>query len=165
MAEEEKQAKPRNMAKILSFAFLALNLAVMGACGFMVYSSTLGYKTPEVSEGDLNRELASFRESLQGTPVMYNLGSFTTNLDGLPRRIVRVEVNLEMLDAEGFEEAMGKASESQDSVVRILNGKKLTDLESVQGKLRLKNQIITQVNSMLDRGVVKNVYFSDFVIQ
>ena len=38
-------------------------------------------------------------------------------------------------------------------------------VETVQGKLHLKNQIIAELNNELKKGVVKNVYFSELVVQ
>jgi flagellar FliL protein len=109
-------------------------------------------------------EVEKFQESLRGDPVVYTMPTFNTNLDGVPRRLVRMEVNLEMLDEEGFEEVINKSPQAQDSINRILNGKTFTEIESVQGKLHLKNQIIAALNGFLDKGVVKNVFFSEFVV-
>ena len=91
--------------------------------------------------------------------------TFNTNLNGIPRRMIRAAVTLEMLDDEGFEEVVLLGAEARDSVLKILNSKQFDEIESVQGKLLLKNQIITQVNGFLRKGVVKNVYFSDLVVQ
>ncbi|MGZ3722840.1 MAG: flagellar basal body-associated FliL family protein [Bdellovibrionales bacterium] len=49
--------------------------------------------------------------------------------------------------------------------MRILNGKAFNDVETVQGKLHLKNQIISDLNQSLKKGVVKNVYFNELVVQ
>ena len=56
-------------------------------------------------------------------------------------------------------------AEARDAIVRILNTTVYTEVETVQGKLHLKNRIISQLNGFLDKGVVRNVYFSDFVVQ
>ncbi len=167
MAEfDEQEEKPkRDLGKILAMTYVFVNLCAMGVGSFMVYSGTIGYETPAATSEELNRELASFREKLQEKPMMYAMDQLNTNLTGLPRRLIRVELNLEMLDAEGFEEIINLGARGRDSVVRIINGKTYDDLESVQGKLRLKNEIVAQLNGLLDRGVVKNVYFSDFVVQ
>lgn len=166
MAEENNAEKPKkDFGKLLGLVFVAVNLLVCGGGAFLVYKSTLGYKPPKISNEDLNKELIAFRESLQQNPVIYQMDTITTNLDGLPRRLVRVEINVEMLDEEGFEEVMGLEGETKDRVVRILNGKKFQNIETVQGKLHLKNEIISSLNSSLKRGVVKNVYFSQFVVQ
>jgi len=166
MAAEESGGKFReNMGKTLTMAFIGLNLLVLGGGVFLVFSSSLGYKEPVSTEEDLNRELIEFRKTLRQKPVFYTMGAFNTNLDGVPRKLIRIEVNLEMLDEEGFEEVISLEAEARDAIMKILNATTYSDVETVQGKLHLKNQIISRFNSFLDKGVVRNVYFSDFVIQ
>ncbi|MCB0363861.1 MAG: flagellar basal body-associated FliL family protein [Bdellovibrionaceae bacterium] len=166
MAEEEGSKKPKkDMGKILTLAFMVVNLGVLGGGAFLVYSSTLGHKPAVSTEEELNKELVEFRKSLQQNPVMYTMETFNTNLDGVPRRLIRMELSLEMLDEEGFEEVISLGAEARDAIVRILNTTVYTEVETVQGKLHLKNRIISQLNGFLDKGVVRNVYFSDFVVQ
>lgn len=168
MAESDggEQAKPaRDMKKIFAMVYVALNLAAMGAGSFMVYVSTLGFKSPSISSEELDREIASFRQTLLDKPLMYSIDPVSTNLSGMPRRMIQVEINLEMLDAEGFEEIINLGAKGRDNIVKIVNSKTFQDLESVQGKLQFKNEIIAALNEQLERGVVKNVYFSNFVVQ
>lgn len=101
------------------------------------------------------------------TPFLEKLDKFTVNLAGEPKRTIRLEVNLEMLNEESFEEVMdiSRVPKIRDRIVAVLNDKTFSDLESIQGKLFLKDRITAEVNSILDKGVVKDVYFSDFVVQ
>ena len=166
MAEEQNQETPKkDLGKVFGIVFALVNISVLGLGSFLVYTSTIGYKEKSTSEVEALRELASFEERLKAGPVIYSLDSFNTNLGGVPRRLIRMELSLEMLDDQGFEEVVGLGAKARDSIVQILNKKTFTQVETVQGKLHLKNQIITQLNSFLDRGVVQNIYFSDFVIQ
>lgn len=166
MAEEQVEEKPKkDTAKLFGIVFAAVNLSVVGLGAFLVYSSTIGHTEKSTSETEALRELAAFEERLKAGPVIYSMDSFNTNLGGVPRRLIRMELSLEMLDDRGFEEVVGLGAKARDSVVQILNEKSFIEVETVQGKLHLKNQIITQLNGFLDRGVVQNVYFSDFVIQ
>lgn len=166
MAEESGNAEKKDMSKLLSIGFLVLNMVVMGGGAFVVYQSTLGFENPSVSEAELNKELEEFKKKLASNEdVLYSMDTMTTNLNGIPRRTVRVDLSLEMMDAEGFEEIMGISAEARDRIMRILNEKNFGEIESVQGKLQLKNEIIAGVNNFLDKGVVKNVYFTDLVVQ
>ncbi|MBC87266.1 MAG: flagellar protein FliL [Bdellovibrionaceae bacterium] len=168
MAEEEKEEKPKakgNSGKLFAMLFVVVNLAFMGAGSYWVYMQTLGYEKPMVSEDELNKELEEFKESLRGESVLFAMDSLTTNLDGIPRRMIRVDLSIEMLDEEGFEEIIGVEAEARDSIMRIINNKRFSDVESVQGKLKLKNEIITGINHFLQTGVVKNIYFTDFLVQ
>jgi flagellar FliL protein len=163
--EAAPAASPRNLQKLFGFIFAGLNLAGLGVGAYLVYASTLGVKVTATTEKEAKVEMQKFQDSLRGDPVVYTMPTFNTNLDGVPRRLVRLEVNLEMLDEEGFEEVINKAPQAQDSINRILNNKTFNDVETVQGKLHLKNQIIADLNGFLEKGVVKNIYFSQFVVQ
>lgn len=165
MAEAEESKSPRDFKKILTFAFIAVNLIVLNLGAYLVYLSTLGVVNKSTSNQQAERELASFEQSLRGDPVLYTMAPFNTNLDGIPRRLIRVELSLEMMDEEGYEEVIGMAPQARDSIMRILATKSFNELETVQGKLHLKNQIVATLNAALDRGVVKNVYFSEMVVQ
>jgi flagellar protein FliL len=167
MADElDGQSAPkRDLKKIIAMAYVALNLTCMGVGSYLVYAVTLGYTTPQVSSAELDREITAFRQTLLEKPMIYTLETFNTNLSGLPRRLIRMELNLEMLDAEGFEEIIDLGAKGRDTVVKIINSKTFAEIETLQGKLHLKNEIIAQLNKHLDQGVVKNVYFSDFVVQ
>lgn len=166
MADDTGQGESKfDLKKILTFAFMGLNVLCLGAGAAMVYFSTLGYTPKTTTNAELSKELDEFIESLRQNPVMYKMSPINTNLGGVPRRMIRLEINLEMLDEEGFEEVVDMGAETKDSILRIINAKSFDEVETLQGKLLLKNQIIAQVNGFLKKGVVKNIYFSDFVVQ
>ncbi|MBX2988964.1 MAG: flagellar basal body-associated FliL family protein [Bdellovibrionaceae bacterium] len=171
MADAENQQAPKkslNMGLILSLAFALVNLGAMGGGAYLVYASTIGWQNPTITENDLRTEeekLAEANRSLD--PFIYTMDKFTVNLDGEPRRTIRVEVNLEMLAKDGFEEVINteNRAKARDRIVRILNEKNFSDLETIQGKLFLKDRIALEVNGLLRDGVVKDVFFSEFVVQ
>ncbi len=164
-ATVEKSVDRGRLGQLLSIGFIVLNLSGLGFGVFLVYLSTIGQKPKVTLEEDARQELAAFEESLRQSPVMYKMDSISTNLEGVPRRLIKLDLSFEMLDAEGFEEVVKRGSIARSAVVQILNSKSYSDLESLQGKLHLKNQITSELNSLLERGVVKNIYFNEFVIQ
>lgn len=170
MAEEKKDGAPKkavNMALIFQLVFTVLNIGGVGAGLYFVYASTLGYHSPEITEEVAMDEKEKQQEATEQQPLVFTMEKFTANLSGEPKRMVRLEVNLEMLDKNGFEEVIddGRQAKVRDKIMRILNDKSLADIESFQGKLFLKDKIASAVNDLLDKGVVKEVYFTDFVVQ
>lgn len=166
MAEEEKDQGPGiDIAKILSIGFVVLNFAVVGGGAYLVYAGTLGHEQASISSVELNAEIEALRRELQTTPVIYNMETFNTNLEGLPRRFIRMELAVEMYDQEGYEELVTMGGEAQDAIMRIVNAKRLVDLDNVQGKLKLKTDVVSKLNTLMARGVVKNVYFTKFQVQ
>ncbi len=169
MAEEKKsedKSKSLNVALIMKVGFIVLNLAVTGGGGYLVYASTIGWESPTLTEEKLMRGIASVNET-ELAPFIYTMDKFTVNLGGEPKRTIRLEINLEMLGKDGFEEVINTEhrAKARDRIVRLLNDSGFSDLESIQGKLFLKDKIANEVNSILKKGVVKNVFFSDFVVQ
>lgn len=166
MAEANTEKPKRNLKSILTYAFMGVNIMALGTGTYLVYMSTLGVQHKATTNEQAEREIASFEEKLRNSdPVIYTLAPFNTNLDGIPRRLVRLTLSLEMMDEEGYEEVIGIAPQARDSIMRILNNKTFLDVETVQGKLHLKNEIIADLNTALSKGVVKNVYFSELVVQ
>lgn len=131
----------------------------------MVYAGTLGYRSEKASNEDLMVKYKAYRQNMEEPAIMYSMEPYNTNLDGLPRRFVRVEMSVEMFNKEGFEELVTLGGQSRDVITRILNSKKFNEIETVQGKLYLKNEVIAHLNDALKRGVVKNIYFTKFQVQ
>ncbi len=163
----EQAQKPANKGLLLQIIFAVVNLAVMGGGTYLVYASTMGWENPKITEEQAARELASVEGQEDHTPMIYTMDSFTVNLGGEPKRTIRLEVNLQMLGKEGFEEVMEpeNRAKTRDRIVRLLNEKTYSELDSIQGKLFLKDKIAGEVNQILKKGVVKDVFFSDFVVQ
>ena len=166
--EQSGAAKPKNMGMLLQIVFAVINLSVMGGGAYLVYASTMGWENPKITEEDAARELASVSSGeAELAPMVYTMDKFIVNLGGEPKRTIRLEVNLQMLGKDGFEEVMEpeNRAKARDKIVRVLNDQVFNDLESIQGKLFLKDKIAMEVNGILHKGVVKDVFFSDFVVQ
>lgn len=174
MAEEKKDdkaaaKKPLDKMLLMSVGFAVVNLAVIGFGTYMTYMGTLGWHPPVITEEKLaaENEHANSLNSAESGPLLYTMDKFTVNLDGEPRRVIRLEVNLEMLNKDGFEEIINtdNRAKSRDKIVQILNSKTFAELETIQGKLFLKDQIATELNAILKEGVVKNIFFTEFAVQ
>ncbi|HEY8270306.1 MAG TPA: flagellar basal body-associated FliL family protein [Pseudobdellovibrionaceae bacterium] len=165
--QERPPAKVKNLGLILTVAFAVLNMGIMGGGAYLVYASTLGWQSPKITEEMLETTMASKSEDERFAPYIFTMDKFTVNLGGEPKRIIRLEVSLQMLGKEGYEEIMSPDSraKARDKIVRVLNDKTFSEIESIQGKLFLKDTIAMEVNTILQEGVVKDVFFSDFVIQ
>jgi flagellar FliL protein len=165
-AEAAAEGQGRDLKKIITFAFVALNVVGVAVGAYLVYTATIGYVPPVRTIQELNAELEKLKKELTAEPkVLYSMDTFNTNLNGLPRKFIRMEMSIEMYDQRGFEEIISKEVKARDSVMRIVNAKQLEDIDSVQGKLQLKTEIVAKLNDLLDHGVVKGVYFTKFQVQ
>ena len=161
------ESKPSIVGKLMLPLFAVLNLAVVGGGAYLTFQSTIGFKPPTLGEPAALDQLKKEREAGAAQPesVMYTMPVFTVNLAGQPRRLIRVEMTFEMLDKVGFEEIVRNSPMARDTIVRILNGKQFDQVETIQGKLALKDQISVALNNTLKNGVVKDIYFNEFIVQ
>ncbi len=167
--EKRKFKAPKFSAKgliaMLPTLLLVANFVGMGVGGYLAYMGTIGL-TPEVVREMEARKYIYNEEIFNDRPVTYSLDPFTVNLaDTGDERIVQVKVTLEMLNEDGFEEVVSMGAHARDTIVHILNGKEFPELQTIQGKLFLKDEISVALNKQLKRSFIKDVYFSRFVLQ
>lgn len=151
---------------ILNSLLILLNIVGLATGTYWVYASTLGYESPYIIEESLRKPASLSTEIEKGLNV-YTMDKFLVNLSGQPQRQILLQVNLDMLNAQSFTEIMNsdKTARARDSIIRLLNDKSFSDIETIQGKLFLKDKIVEEVNKVLHVGLVKDVYFTDFVVR
>jgi flagellar FliL protein len=123
----------------------------------------------KASEGENTKSEKSAshgEESLSEVGIMFPLEIFTVNLlSESGRRYLKVEMNLELSGEELAVELETKKPVLRDVIIRILSGKSLEEVSTIKGKETVKEEILTDINGRLKDGKIKNVYFTDFVVQ
>lgn len=120
----------------------------------------------------------------RGNGILFSLGERVVNLaDPGGYRYLRVSITLEFLpeSAEFYrlppekrmaeeerlrEELMRQKPIIDDLVISILSSKTFAEIFSLEGKQRLKEELMEQLNASLGDGkYIGAVYFTDFVVQ
>lgn len=134
-----------------------------GALTFMALSEPLIEPTSKDAKDMLISEYLHHQKIFGEKPIIFSFDPLTVNLsDATEERVVQLELNLEMMDEKSFEEVVTRQAAVRDAVVKILAQKKYEELNTVQGKLFLKDDISMAVNQQLSRGLIKGVYFTSF---
>lgn len=98
--------------------------------------------------------------------VLHSLRPFIVNLvDPSGKRYLKVTLDLELTGPEVKGEVETRRPQVRDTILILLSSKSFEDINTPEGKLRLRNEIISRVNLYLTAGKVKNVYFTEFVVQ
>lgn len=178
MAEEEKEEKSSKkggfvVLVIVIFLFVLL-LAVVGMIGFLMLQSpednapATNNATPNAQQTQrANNGAATQRGSdYANIGPMYPLESFTLNLlsDGGARYVkctMQLEQNTDLLQPELDK----KMPLIRDVIIRTLTSKTFEEVSTTKGKERLKDELVGKINEVLTDGFVKNIYFTDFVVQ
>ena len=63
------------------------------------------------------------------------------------------------------EEAAQRMPQLRDSILLLIGNKTFEELQDLQGKKQLKAELASKIDSILQRGKVKEIYLTDFVVQ
>ena len=148
------EPKKKRKSKIL---FAVLAIVMLGMIGYIVYLQIIG---PQMSE-----EAKIERPPPQ--PEMYPFERLTTNpAESAGRRLVLVSLVVEYdskKDKYILQEIENKKSQLQHILINILSSKTVEKLETEKDELR--KEILDTLNKSLITGQLKEVYFTEFVIQ
>lgn len=164
----ESEKKKSGKLLIIIIVVLVLVLIIGGAVAALMISN----HDTEVSNST-KKEASSTGESTKHNSeissevgIMYPLDSFTVNLlSESGRRYLKVTINLEMEGKELSPELEKKKPLFRDIIIRTLSSKSLEEISTNQGKEKLKQEIMEHMNPRLKDAKIKNVYFTDFVVQ
>jgi flagellar FliL protein len=172
---KEEVDKKSNLIIIIVVAFLVLLLLIGGIVMFIfsggdeevVNNKQVIQSEASVNEDTQNQPTKSYRSksSLTVGP-MFELDTFIVNLlSENGRRYLKVKINLELSDEELTNELNSKMPVIRDIVIRVASSKTLEEISTEKGKEKFKDQVVSELNFSLKDGKIKNVFFTDFVIQ
>jgi flagellar FliL protein len=97
---------------------------------------------------------------------IFPLEPFIVNIyDGQELRYLKVKIELEMVGPAIKVELEGRLAPIRDAILVLLSAKTLQDIQDVQGKTTLKDEILGAINKHIPPGKIAKVYFTDFVVQ
>lgn len=101
-----------------------------------------------------------------GAANIFPLEPFIVNIyDGQELRYLKVRIEMEMVGAGVKNELDMRLAAIRDSILVLLSTKTLQDIQDIQGKNQLKEEILGAINKIIPPGKVSKVYFTDFVVQ
>jgi flagellar FliL protein len=154
-AEEQQAPQVKKKSSMLKFIILGLLLVVLAAGGYFAWAKFLKKadtheaKPPEVEQ-----------------VVAQDMGTFLVNLaDPGGKRYLKVAMQFELTNAKvGLE--LGKRNvEVRDMIIMVLSSKEYEEIGNASGKMTLKKELTTRLNKMLHDGQVKEIYYTEFLVQ
>ncbi|MCD8492050.1 MAG: flagellar basal body-associated FliL family protein [Geovibrio sp.] len=174
MAAEEKDTQSeqggKKKSKLKLIIIILLLLVLLGGGGGAAYFLFL--KPKPAQTGAQPAASAAQSEAPQGEKItqigeLYPMESFVVNLaDPGGSRYLRVTLQLELTAVKGLKDEIDKrVPQIRDVIITILSSKRYEEINSAQGKMIMKQQIMRRINSLLAAGQIANVYVTEFVIQ
>lgn len=154
-----------NKILIILIGVFLLVVVAMGGGFFMMWNKMSSMNAQNI-EGAENGEEAEEVLEIETMGPTKRLETFIVNLaDKGGTRYLRVSMDLE-LEIEGAVEVVEKRlPKIRDAILMILPTKKYEDIGTVEGKVSLREEILTKINELMKPEKIKNIYFTEFVVQ
>ncbi|GFO67298.1 flagellar basal body protein FliL [Geomonas limicola] len=185
MAEQAKTQDappPKDKKKLFIIIGAAVALLVIGGGAAMFMGGSKGDKKgahgeakveakaeakAEGGHGEAKAE-GGHGEGKEGKPSAssYALEPFIVNIyDGQEIRYLKLKVEFEMVNPEVKAELDTKVAPLRDAILILLTTKTMQEIQDLQGKNTLREQILAASNRIAGANKVSKVYFTDFVVQ
>ncbi|EQC44636.1 flagellar basal body-associated protein FliL [Bacteriovorax sp. BSW11_IV] len=152
--------------RTIDTVIMALTLLLtMATAGLFIYTEKV-YKHPVPSD-------AAEKERLMQDSAQYNALTTTKiekliiNLDSPTKRLrfLEVEVNFVTFKESGAKDITENNAIVNDTIIRLANEMPPEELNSISGKILFENRIKRALNDFYGRPVIKEIFFSSFVVQ
>ncbi len=172
MAKKEKsddkaqESGKKGSSKLLLIIIVLLVLIIAGGAGafFLLYSAPSDEEIAKEIQKDETPAVTTSDEPQIGITV--ELKPFIVNLaDPKASHFLKATITLEVKDDKAKDLTDKMLPKIRNDILLLLSSQTLEDVISIEGKVRLRDEIMARVSRIIGRGRLKNVYFSQFVVQ
>ena len=174
MAEEEGQQQAAAPKKKMNTKMLIIIIgaAVVFGTGIIAAISLFGGKgkaghdvsnTP-AAHGEESGKEGGKEGGKKDSAVLVPFEPFVVNLSA-PGRYLKVTIHFELKNAGDEEFVKSKTPVLRDVVITLLSSKSADAVSGPEGKFQLKDEVLFRANQALGREIIKNLYFTEFVMQ
>ena len=161
--QKEVWAK-RSMSTLILLAIVAI---MLGVGGHMVWTSLMKGKYQEKKE-DSQVSKSNSTSKDDETKMVFPLESFIVNLadnTGLGKRYLKVTLAMEVNEEDEKKMVEAHTAELRDTILLLLSSRSFREISTMDGKLELKQALLSRINQAIGRVVVRKLYFTEFVVQ
>lgn len=158
----EEDAPPKKKSKALFFIIISLCVILVGGGGFYAYVKFIGpQQTPEAGQAP-----AALAPPADTVGEIFALEPFVVNLaDPKGKRYLKVQLKLEVESPEALERIQKAAPKLRDLVIIMLTSLTFEEVMTPEGKIRIRDELLERFNQVMRPDRVKNIYFTEFVVQ
>ena len=154
--DDEKEEVPtkKSKLKLIIIAIVVLLIGVGGIFGYTKFNKGKEKKA-EISQADK-------------ASIVLPLNSFVVNLmdkQGVGKRYLKVTMGLEINKEEDKLLIENHNAQLRDTVLLLLSSQSLKEINTMEGKLELKQNLLARMSQILGNGIVRRIYFTEFVVQ
>lgn len=174
MAEQEpekteSQEAPKKKKQLLLFAIIGAVAVTLIAAGLVSYLFFFKKPSTETIEKEIAKDQTAKAGGSKGESrvgIMVDIEPFIVNLDDPnAKHFLKVAITLEVPDEKTKDEIGKLMPKIKNEIIMVLSSKTLADVIPVDGKIKLRDELMIRLANILGQGKLNNVYFSQFVVQ
>ena len=160
MAEDKEEVKEENEGEKpkkskLKLIIIGVVILLLGTGGFFGYN--------KIKKSD-ERET----EKQEQVSIIIPLKSFVVNSydkKGVGKRYLKISMEIEVAKEEDKVKVENNIPQLRDTILILLSSQTINDINSMEGKLELKHEILLRMNQILGKETVRKIFFTEFVVQ
>ncbi len=173
MANEEKneEKKEKSGSKLVLIIIIILLVLILVGGGLAAYfllteDNNVQQSNPTQKPKTHINSNAPRGSNLAEIGPIYPLDQFIVNLlsEG-GAKFLKTKIDLELGNPELTAELDKKKPLVRDIVIRTLSSKTFQEVSTNRGKEKLKDELVDKINAVLADGRVRNIFFTEFVVQ
>lgn len=174
--KDEQAAPPPKKSKLVLIIILVNVVLILGVGAYFLFFANKPHKT-EGEEGKEGEEKSAESAVEEGAGAegkaksaemgpLVQLEPFTVNLDEPgTARYLRVVIQIEVDSKNGEEELKAITVPVRDIIITHLSSLNRSQVQGEVNKNMLRHALRGKINERMKKGKVKEIYFSDFVVQ
>ena len=165
MAADEAKAAEKSKGSSMKLIIIIVLVVVLGAGGFVGYTMFMKKDTG----GDAGQTQAEEKKTRAAKPkILMPMESFIVNLldkTGVGRRYLKITLQLEVGSNEQVMQLVSFKTQMRDAVLMLLSTLTFADINSMEGKMELKQELLHRLNQVVGNKYINQIYFTEFVVQ
>jgi flagellar FliL protein len=163
--EEPKAEKKSSLVKVIIIIFVMLILLLaLAVGGFIAWTKYIAPAIGMAPHGAAPTAKEKVTDTTLG-PIL-PLEPFIVNLaEAGGKRFIKITMEIELSSKELEVEVKGRIPQFKDHIITVLSSKAMDEVITAEGKFKLKEEIMARLNQNLKGGTVRNIFFTEFVVQ
>lgn len=158
----EEGAGAKKKSKLMLYVILVIVVFLLAGGGFYAYTTFLAPK-PQVTQ---DMTVVKPEQLTDTVGEMFSLEPFVVNLaDPQAKRYLKVTISLELESPEAVERIKRVVPKLRDMVIILLTSLTFEEVMTPEGKVQIRDELLERFNQILRPDRVRNIYFTDFVVQ
>ncbi len=161
--EVEEEAQPAGKFP-LKWIIIGAVVLVLAGGGYVGWTMLNPQPDQTGADGGQAPDTEAVKEMEVG--AMFDMDPFVVNLNEVGgKRYLKSKIEIEFVGEDVRKELANRLPQLRDVILLHLSSKTLDEIRSVDGKIELKTALIKRINQVLKQGKIRNLYFTQFVIQ